>query len=271
MFTAQTSNRMAAHINRLWSMRGEGGIDIYKADSGFVLESSAIASNDGTAPDDAAIEDFIFVGTGPAIIGPFGDQYDAQPVRNWSNSNTVSEFVVPDTVGIFGGWSANGNGDFTWRLQLLLDYPFAIERVELYQVTLQGNGGNAVEGVPFWNTGQAWATDSPINPLQNQPGFNIFLNPDGSFNVYPLRVTYGGALHGTGAILNTGYSGNISAGPYAADALHSFYFYGDEEEHVSSAEFFRVMLFLRNTDNNKTQNVIRGTIAAVPTDPETQI
>ena len=264
LLTASGSNAIAKRINALWNLGGIG-VDVHRAESSLILDRDPAATELGSpdAPDSPYIDGFIFLGVDTVdTVGPAG--FRSSRVRDWTDPYfPVITYVYPNTVGAWGDWTDfHAVNDFAWRLDLVLPFPFSVERVELYQVSPSGDGGD-----PYWASGQAWATDNPAMPFANQPGGD----PNYSFPIFPLRVTYDGSLHGQGVTLNTDYSSRLSVGPYASGGVHTFYMYGSMVAPVPSSQFFRAMFFVKNLDNGQLQSVMRGTIPSIQTDPATEL
>lgn len=260
---AEDWNAFATRINALWKIRGaDPNTKIHLTESGGTVAMSGGYSGPGLDGLDPQIDDFIHVGTGefhePHI---FGNQfYGPQMIQNWNGSG----YVRPNLVGNWNWWYPDGTFDYTWRLRLRMDFPFKITRLELYQVERVGTG------IPFWNTGQAWSTDNPITPFAHQPGENAFVDKDGEFNVFPLKVYSGGSYLGTGSEMNTDYEAVLSSTRFDEDTVHSFYLHGDAVDVVGIDQFFRVMVFVTHADTGSSFNVVRGTISSAPVDPPTE-
>ena len=257
-------NRFASGVNSLMRMRGEGGAVVSFAEGGVVVAGSS-SSVEGLTELDDEISGFIHVGTGELWLPQFASQalYVGQPIRAWNVPGEVYSYA--NEVGEWDVWRPNGRNDFTWRLQLNLSRDFYVDRLELYQVK-QVNGG-----VPFWQSGQAWATNTPITPFKYQPGANPFVDPNGEFPVFPLKVYSGGSKFGSGEEVNTDYASQLSGTIFEADEVHTFYLHGDSAQPIPPEEFFRVMCFLRRADTGAPLREILGTIGAEPVNPPTEL
>lgn len=213
---------------------------------------------------DPQIDDFIHVGDGhfhlPDLFG--NTFYGPQRIRDWNTAGNPYQFV--NYVGGWNIWNGDGTMDYTWRLRLNVDFPFELTRMELYQVERVGTG------IPFWKTGQAWSTDNPVKPFAHQPGENPFVDPNGEFNVYPLKMFKDGSPLGTGSSMNTDYAAVLSAERFEANQNHTFYMHGDAVDVAHVDHFFRVMVFLTHADTGSAFNVVRGTIGVAPVDPPTE-
>ena len=265
LLTASGSNAIAKRINALWNLGGIG-VDVHRAESSVVLDN-AVTVGISDFPDSPNISGFIFLGT-ETVDDPGFDGFRLSRVRDWADPFfPVVTYVTPNTVGEWDDWSSSANvTDFVWRLELVLGFPFSIERIELYQVSPSGEGG-----APYWGSGQAWATDNPVKPFASQPGASDSVDTNTLFAIFPMRVTYGGSLHGSGSTLNTDYASQLDAGPYTASAAHTFYLYGSIVKRVPATDFFRVLISVRNLDNGQLQSVMRGTIPSIQTDPATEL
>ena len=86
------------------------------------------------------------------------------------NDDFIFEFTCDDEdqAGVFDEFEPNGSDDYNWRLRFTLP-EVDITRVEIYESDASGN----------WVTGQAWATDNPINPVELGGS---------DFAVYPLVI-----------------------------------------------------------------------------------
>lgn len=253
LFDAEESNQLARKVNALWNLRGSGGVKVHKAESGLVLE--AAAANDWTN----YLENFVWVGRGDQWNTGSFKEYAAQYIRNWSEPGNPYE--LPNFVGQWYEWYGARTADATWRLKIRVPFDFTIHRIEVYQVEMNN-------GVPYWNTGQTWATDDYIYPLAHQEGSNDNILDDGSFLVYPLKVAHNGSLLGNGVSQNDDYADDLNlsytAGP------HTFYLYGHQSSVINQNQRFRVIVSMSTAGGNPL-DVINGTIAGTPTDVLTEV
>ena len=251
-------NEVVRRVNHLTAIRGEGDVRVDKSDGNIVIGAPSAASRDGLFGLDPEIKGFIHVGLNEHdsnFIGP-------QRIRNWNTGN----YETVDLVGRWEQWYPAQGPDFVWRLRLQPTFNYRIKRIELYQVIQ-----HPATGVPFWSSGQAWATKQYIKAFEHQPGVNKHVDPNGLFNVYPLAVYASGSPLGSGSALNNDYNDFLSQDVFAGHQTTTFYFAGHSEQFASLGEYFRVMLFLENTATGNEYRVVRGTISTAATNPSTEL
>lgn len=259
-------NDLVDTVNFLRGVEGGKGAKVHKSDANVVVELTPlpIEPDEGLTDLDPEISDFIHVGTG--IHHPFGNHlWGTQPIRDWRIAGTPTYGAVNE-VGEWNLWFPNGRNDYVWRVRLDLPFPFTIRRIELYQVRPDPLGG-----VPFWGSGQMWATKLEVYPFAFQPGDNAHVDPNGVFEAYPLKVYRNGSPLGSGDALNTDYSEILDDEVYQPEATHTLYMIGDANQPVQVAEFFRAMFFVTDVSTGVDYRVIRGTIGSAPVDPPTEL
>ena len=255
-------NQIVTRVNFLNGIRGEGGVQVFRSDSNVVVSAPAAEGRRGTnglnpGEFDPEIADFIHVGLNElngAAIGP-------QRVRNWNGGG----YQYVNELGRWGQFYPAGNNDFVWRLRLKVGFAYKLKKIELYPVF-----PNTVAGIPFWSTGQVWATKQWIYPGAHQPTSNANLGPSGEFNAYPLGVWKGGSMLGSGVRMNTDYSDFLSTDTIPGSVTKTFYFAGHREIDASLSHFFRVILFVEDADTGIEYRAIRGTISTQAVNPSTE-
>lgn len=152
---------------------------------------------------------------------------------------------TPDLVGRWGIFVPNGENDYHWRLQFTLTANTTIKRIEIYQTDVLG----------VWNTGQSWATDEFINPVEGPINFHTF----------PLEIWSGcDTSHippiDCGVQQNTTYLatyGTFAAGSYLWDL------YGQPAFPLFG--FFKIIMFLG--DGTKLERIISFECVPPPPPP----
>lgn len=251
-------NGVIERVNYLSAIRGEGTVVIHKSDANIVVEGTGGDKRNGLDGLDPELRDFIHVGLGSvSTVG----RILPQQIRNWNDS--TYDFL--DAVGQWKQWYTNQNNDFVWRLRLRPRFDYRIKRVEIYEVF------STPSGVAEWSTGQAWATQFEVKPLEHQGGSNQFLKPDGSFEVFPLAIWKNGSPRGSGERINTDYSTFLSSEVFDGFETTTFYMAGDANQSASLSHYFRVMVFLENANTGAEYRVVRGTISTAATNPQTEL
>lgn len=140
-------------------------------------EATIYLTRDGTTPNAGS---GVYSGpelvTGPTDIikaiaivegcptGPVASAVYRNPVSPISAMQLRYRCDTPDHGGIWGEFSANGEPDYHWSLDLTLTENLAIRRLELYEVNSLGE----------WDTGQAWATRQYNDPIEGPANFNTY-------------------------------------------------------------------------------------------------
>lgn len=196
---------------------------------------------DGTEPDSLSetYTEPILLASSGVVVRAIAHVEDCEPgavtVAQFGNSLFPFRFSyacdTPDNGGQWDEWAPNGANDHHWRLVFTLAGATTIKRLELYQLDSSGN----------WTTGQAWATDSPINP---------FADSEQDFAVFPLLVFIAAVQQWTDY--------QSSLGSYGA-ATHTWDLYGDIV--VVASGLFRVDIIL--DDDTRLSQTINTTCEAV--------
>lgn len=119
-------------------------------------------------------------------------------------SDTGLEFAFicdppQDKAGVFGEFAPNGDdNDYHWRLKLTRSVAWTFRNAKIYETDAQG----------VWVTGQAWATENPIYPIEMTP------NP---FSVYPLVF-----FNTTPAQINSAYGDPVASFGAGLTELHAY-------------------------------------------------
>lgn len=145
------------------------------------------------------------------------------------NSDFIFEYTCDDEdqAGVFEEFEPNGDIDYNWRLRFTLP-EVDIDRVEIYETDRNG----------LWVTGQAWATDSPINPVELAGA---------DFSVFPLVIFDGG-----NRVADQYETTLIPA--YAAGA-HEWLLYG--QPFTALVGYFHIILFYtEGGEDNELHSVI---------------
>jgi hypothetical protein len=146
---------------------------------------------------------------------------------------------TPDFAGPWGIFHADGDSDYHWQIQFNFGGLTEIVRLEIYQTDVSG----------VWITGQAWATDNPINPPPP------IVHP--AFNVYPLVVFE--KIAGLSTQLFSGYVSSM--GTYVGN--HTWDLYGQPFSFLNG--YFKVVVYL--PDNKKVITLVPATCVATTTTP----
>ena len=253
--SAEFWNEIVDRVNHLWSIQEGPGFRVHKSDGNVTL--SGTATRGGLFGLDPEIKGFIHVGTDSGL-----SEYNPQQIRNWAAGGY--EFL--DRVGQWNVWEPDGTNDFVWRLQLELPFHWKWTRAELYQVTRQNNSN-----VPYWDSGQAWATQFLVKPFEHQPGRNEFVDVNGEFEVFPLKIWHGGSPLGSGTEVNTDYGSPITSTTYTGGIKHTFYLAGNRAAPAPASQYFRILLFLESAATGNPYTIVRGTISTAPTNPPTEV
>lgn len=114
------------------------------------------------------------------ILGCLGDVFTAT-----YTSDTGLEFAFicdppQDKAGIFGEFAPNGDdNDYHWRIKLTRGAFWNFRNAKIYETNAQG----------VWVTGQAWATENPIFPIEMTPNpFAVY--PMVVFNTIPAQINF---------------------------------------------------------------------------------
>lgn len=129
-----------------------------------------------------------------------------------------------DQAGVFFEFEPNDSPDYNWRLT----FNWAgtdIVRLEIYETNETG----------LWNTGQAWATDNPVFPVE--------LGGEG-FSIYPLVLFEAG-----GPKLNTQYEDTVLPG--YANGNKEWIMFG--QPFVPLTGFFKLIFTYNDADLNQQQ------------------
>lgn len=159
----------------------------------FATEGGTIFfTTDGSTPDNT---DELYTGPFPitesmtvkaiAYTGTCVGEVDTFVYTMIPSEGFLFEFTCDneDQAGVFEEFEPDGQQDYNWRLS----FSWAgadIVRLEIYETDSTG----------LWNTGQAWATDSPVQPVELGGG---------DFSIYPL------VLYDVATQLNTEYETTV--------------------------------------------------------------
>lgn len=202
-----------------------GAVIYYTTDGGDPDDTSTLYDGPFVLPDGATVVKAIAYTTGCVsdiaeavyvIETDFLFQYLCQPGE--------------DKAGAFFDFGPNGNpDDYKWRLRFGFDEVVDVKRLELYETDTGG----------VWVTGQAWATDNPIFPVELGGA---------EFAVYPLVIKEGGSD------VNTQYETtlveNLTVG------LHNWLMYG--QPFVPLTGYFKLIFVYidENGDEQKIYSII---------------
>lgn len=200
-------------------------------------------TTDGTTPDGGSTEYTtpILVTSSGVVIRALGiiEGCTPGPVADIQFNNSQFPFVVgyecdqPDHAGQWDDFTTNGIADHHWTLQFTLPGATTIKRLELYQLDADGK----------WTTGQAWSTDSPINPAELEGA---------DFEVFPLLLFI--------AAVQQHVAYQSSLGSFGAGS-HTWDLYGDIV--IAAGGLFRLDIIL--DDNTKLSQIIDAdTCTATP-------
>lgn len=142
----------------------EGAIIYYTTDGGDPNDSSTLYDGPFELPDG--------VTTIKAIAYSDGCESDILEATYSINSNFLFQYLCmtgEDQAGVFYEFAPNGSPDYVWRLVFAFPEVIDITRLEIYETDTHG----------VWVTGQAWATDNPVYPVEEGGD---------PFSIYPLVI-----------------------------------------------------------------------------------
>lgn len=139
------------------------------------------------------------------------------------DDNFIFEFTCDDEdqSGVFEEFDPNSSADYNWRLRFTLP-EIDVTRVEIYETNAQG----------VWVTGQAWATNSPVQPEELGGS---------DFSIYPIVIFDGGAK------VADEYRDTLITG-YAAGA-HEWMMYG--QPFIPLVGYFRIVFYYNEAGEDK--------------------
>lgn len=205
----------------------------------FATEGATIFfTTDGTTPDNTdelytgpfqifattTVKAIAYTGTCVSDVETF--VYTVVPAEDFLFEFTCDD---EDQAGVFHVFNPNGSPDYNWRLS----FSWAgtdIVRLEIYETDSTGK----------WNTGQAWATDNPVFPVE--------MGGD-DFAIYPL------VLFESGNKLNTQYEGTVLPAYPVGDYVWMMY----GQPFVPLVGYFKLIFTYNDADLNQ-----RSIVALIP-------
>jgi hypothetical protein len=139
----------------------------------YTLDGSAPTNNSTLYTGPVSVADGEILKARAYTNDCIGDVFEA----DYQNADELYEYFhfdficdSKDRAGIFHEFAPNGSSpDYHWRAAHGWAAGFTVERMELYETNSEG----------VWVTGQAWATDSPVQPAELEGA---------DFSIYPMVV-----------------------------------------------------------------------------------